>query len=722
MMRGVTRAAHRHPLAAEHLLRDASLELARLRRIRGAYWKTWRRIARAQARLACAAALLGTPLAEPAGAGTPIFVSPLPLRDVGYDATPAFVDVDGDGDLDAFVGEANGSSIFSENTGTANAHAFAAPSTNPFGLTDVGSRAAPAFADIDDDGDADIFIGEFGGNTVFRWNTGSAAAPAFAAPSTNPFGLADVGTRATPAFADVDGDGDLDAFVGASAGDTLFFQNTGSPAAPAFAAPSTNPFGLADAGAAAAPAFADVDGDGDLDAFVGANFSGTLFFRNTGTASTPAFAAASTNPFGLTRFDYPAPAFADIDADGDLDAFFGETGGATFLFANTGTTSAPAFSATRFGLPDVGFYASPDFADSDGDGDLDAFIADEYGRTIFAENTGSASAPAFGAPSTNPFGLPTTNYNHSPDFADIDGDGDLDLFSGYYLSTIFFENTGSTSLAAFAPLTFGPFGLTWLIDGPSPTLADIDGDGDFDACVGGRYGEAWVFENTGSPTLPAFTLVSSNPFGLADVGYWSTPTFADVDGDGDLDAWVGEGYGSTFYFQNTGTLAAPAFGPPTADPFGLVNLRARASPTFADIDGDGDGDALIGAIYGMVQVFENVAQGPGTCDDGIDNDFDGGADFGADPGCASAGDTNELSSLRCDNGLDDDHDGKIDWRGDATGDPQCVSLTDNFEAAPPPSGCGLGPELLLLGPLLAAMRRRRAEVAGRQEGGRFEAK
>ena len=60
--------------------------------------------------------------------------------------------------------------------------------------------------------------------------------PAFVAGPDNPFGLADVGSISKPSFVDLDGDGDLDAFVGASDGNTRFFENTGTSIAPAFAA------------------------------------------------------------------------------------------------------------------------------------------------------------------------------------------------------------------------------------------------------------------------------------------------------------------------------------------------------------------------------------------------------------------------------------------------------------------------------------------------------
>ncbi|MGF1989696.1 MAG: FG-GAP-like repeat-containing protein, partial [Nostoc sp. ZfuVER08] len=270
----------------------------------------------------------------------PIFSSvgdnPFGLTDVGFGARPTFVDIDRDGDLDAFVGNSGGNTFFYRNTGSATAPSFATPSTNPFGLTNVGvGSASPTFVDIDRDGDLDAFVVNGVGNTLFYRNTGSATAPSFATPSTNPFGLTDVGSNASSSFGDIDGDGDLDVFLGNSAGDIIFFRNTGSAAAPSFAAATTNPFGLSKVGNLATPSLVDIDGDGDLDAFVGEASGNTRFFRNTGSASNPQFATLITNPFGLSDVgSFSAPTFADIDGDGDLDALVGNTYGNTVLFRN----------------------------------------------------------------------------------------------------------------------------------------------------------------------------------------------------------------------------------------------------------------------------------------------------------------------------------------------------------------------------------------------------
>jgi len=105
---------------------------------------------------------------------------------------------------------------------------------------------------------------------------------------------------------------------------------------------------------------------------------------------------------------------------------------------------------------------------------------------------------------------------------------------------------------------------------------------------------------------PPFTEVtgSGNPFNGVDVGLRSAPSFADLDGDGDLDAFIGESDGVINYYRNDGTVINPAFTLVTGsgNPFNGVDVGLRSTPSFADLDGDGDLDAFIGEVDVIVAV------------------------------------------------------------------------------------------------------------------------
>ena len=232
------------------------------------------------------------------------------------------------------------------------------PNTEPFGLTDLGLSTAPTFVDIDADGDFDAFIGELNGETRFFENTGSGIAPAFSLnTSSTPFGLTESGLVPAPRFVDIDGDGDFDAFIGNLVGDIYFFRNTGNSITPAFTpSSSTAPFGLTTELTQVAFSFADIDGDGDIDAFLGDNTGNTRFFENTGSSLSASFAPAETNsPFGLTDVGIGAnPNFIDIDSDGDLDAIIGNEDGETKFFRNIGTSNTPSFVPALLALDEAG--------------------------------------------------------------------------------------------------------------------------------------------------------------------------------------------------------------------------------------------------------------------------------------------------------------------------------------------------------------------------------
>ena len=299
--------------------------------------------------------------------------------------------------------------------------------------------------------------------------------PVFAAPQLNPFGLIPItnpaspgSVYANPTFADIDADGDLDAFIGRQFQDTLVFLNTGSATAPAFAAPLVSPWGLFSSNTQyVSPALADINGDGTLDFFSGNIDGETLVFLNTGTPTAPAFAPSTVNPYGLATVPFTNllanPTLADIDNDGDLDVFVGEFNGCTLVYMNTGSATAPAFGAATtnpFGLVDMGTFANPDFADIDGDGDLDAIISNELGNIRVQLNTGSLTAPAFAARVTNPYGFVISPSFAAISLVDIDRDGDLDAFIGNSAgNTNFFLNTGNPVAPVTSVVANGTYGV-----------------------------------------------------------------------------------------------------------------------------------------------------------------------------------------------------------------------------------------------------------------------
>ena len=282
------------------------------------------------------------------------------------------------------------------------AQSFANPQLNPFGLEpDTVYLSTPAYADIDHDGDFDLFTGNYtyyeGAKIHFFENTGTVAAPIFAPFQEDPFGISiPSSVIGFPAFVDIDNDEDLDMFLGVTTEDTgeanfQFYENIGTVTAPVFAAPQQNPFGLSPAYLFALPAFADIDNDGDLDLFTGQGYGNIKFYENTGTITDANFAEPLTNPFGLTpAYMFGSPAIADIDHDGDLDLFVGEYYGDLLYFKNTGTPTSPAFApvvTNPFGLVPTYYYNFPAFADLDDDGDEDLLVGEYYGMFQYFENT-----------------------------------------------------------------------------------------------------------------------------------------------------------------------------------------------------------------------------------------------------------------------------------------------------------------------------------------------
>jgi hypothetical protein len=145
------------------------------------------------------------------------------ITGISQSSTPALVDIDNDGKLDLFVGHWDGKVSYYHNNGTAAVFNFVLVSSF-YNSIDVGDESNLCFTDIDHDGDLDMFIGRRDGRITFYRNIGTPSNPNFSLV-TNNYENIYVYSNSVPAFVDIDNDTDKDLFLGNIKGGLYYFDN-----------------------------------------------------------------------------------------------------------------------------------------------------------------------------------------------------------------------------------------------------------------------------------------------------------------------------------------------------------------------------------------------------------------------------------------------------------------------------------------------------------------
>ncbi len=260
------------------------------------------------------------------------------------------------------------------------------------------------------------------------------------------------------------------------------------------------------------------------------------------------------------------PQLIDYDGDGDLDLLSGgyTTGPSQYLFyyENTGNSTSPNWTENMSDFSSIstagGYYSVPRLVDLDDDGDFDMVFGTYSGSLRLYWNIGSANNPNWhynGSDVNSVFYGIDEGYYASPDFADMDNDGDVDLAYGRWAYQGSSSNVGVSSYrndynnGVYSWTTHNFFGGISTDQMSQPHLVDFDKDGDYDIFVGNYNGTLGYYENTGTKTKPKWTNVPKVQ-GNLDVGSMAGPTTGDLDGDGDIDLVVGASDGYFYFYEN----------------------------------------------------------------------------------------------------------------------------------------------------------------------------
>lgn len=478
-------------------------------------------------------------------------------------------------------------------------------------------------------------------------------------------------------------DGKKDLFTGSGNQGIKVFQNTtkeGQPLSWKIVANPLKTLGFSGfnisllVGASDIPAISDVDGDEDLDIIVyNVNGRGNLeYYQNQsveqyGHCDSLTFEAADRRWGGVQECDCNDFVFGtqhcenivgegrmenhtkeqhvggksilaiDVDGDLDKDLLIGhEECSELYFLPNIGSVKNPRFESFSNQFPNeenpANFFVYPTafYEDLDLDGVKDLIVTPNVSFNVlnevdfvasnwFYKNTHTSENPAFSL-SNRAFlqeEMMDVGENAVPAFADFDADGDLDLFlgsrgilqeDGFYAGVILYENTGTPSRPEFTLNTTDFAGLSKLrLYDVKIYFIDLNKDVLPEMIVAGRRqtssgGVLYMLENQ---EAKPFQFDTSN-IKTVDFNFSTRDNLAfyDVDKDGEQDLFLGKQSGSLDYYRNTGKGFNPVW---VLENENVGDIQANISslfmsPTFYDLNQNGEVDLISTDISGKISV------------------------------------------------------------------------------------------------------------------------
>ena len=373
----------------------------------------------------------GSVLAQPepcAGAGVFAEVELLPSN---YPASSvALGDLDGDGDLDAFFvcSLSCMTRVFFNQGGQQGQQAGT--------LVDSGQQITTcniprvSLGDLDGDGDLDAFI-SCGEDYPHRVHINQGGIQGGVEGFFSHGGEQELGNfqGRGNALGDVDGDGDLDAFVVHDyyEGDRIYInQGNGQGGIAGELVDSGQSLGSF---RSSSVALADLDGDGDLDAFVTHFNVSDVIYLNQGGDQNGIEGVFIESGQLLQSWNTKDVALADLDGDGDIDAI--PVRGGALMLSNQGGAQGGIegeFISTAL-LPGSYTDRAVAIGDIDNDGDLDVVFASDSIYEILHVNQGGLQGGTIGTFVTDDQAILFNLFTHDIELGDLDQDGDLDVIS-----------------------------------------------------------------------------------------------------------------------------------------------------------------------------------------------------------------------------------------------------------------------------------------------------